>query len=143
MVLMACCSSSSTSSHIRDLRLGVLDLRLGVLDPRSVQSPKAFPFCSGDLYSMIYNIEVLLLLLGQWRELVGAAIPRVKRDDLWLLLVTIMVSVEIGGRKGDGSRLWFWIDSLRFRLLLVLQFKGVVGAGEGFNDNGLRLGRKV
>ncbi|RRT64574.1 hypothetical protein B296_00020570 [Ensete ventricosum] len=35
-----------------------------------------------------------------------------------------------------------WIDSLQFRLLLVLRFEGVMGAGKGFSGSGLRLGRK-
>ncbi|RWV91083.1 hypothetical protein GW17_00046661 [Ensete ventricosum] len=60
---MACCSSSSTSSHIRDLRLGVLD-------PRSVQSPKAFPFCSGDLYSMT-NLEFDLKDAQTWFDVLA------------------------------------------------------------------------
>ncbi|RRT81206.1 hypothetical protein B296_00009339, partial [Ensete ventricosum] len=73
MVLMACCSSSSTSSHVRDLRLRVLD-------PRSVQSPKAFPFYSGDLYSMT-NLEFDLNDAQTWFDVLArlrAVIPRVK-----------------------------------------------------------------
>ncbi|RWV90275.1 hypothetical protein GW17_00047542 [Ensete ventricosum] len=49
----------------------------------------------------------------------------------------------LGGRKGDRSRLRFRVDSLRFRLLLVLQFEGVMETGKDFDGSGLRLGRKV
>ncbi|RWW72740.1 hypothetical protein BHE74_00019435 [Ensete ventricosum] len=47
----------------------------------------------------------------------------------------------LGGRKGDRSRLRFRVDSLRFRLLLVLQFEGVMETGKDFDGSGLRLGR--
>ncbi|RWW30291.1 hypothetical protein GW17_00005132 [Ensete ventricosum] len=51
--------------------------------------------------------------------------------------------VGFGGQKGDGSRLRFRVDSLRFRLLLVLRFEGAVEAAKDFCGSGLRLGRKV
>ncbi|RWW61216.1 hypothetical protein BHE74_00031740 [Ensete ventricosum] len=44
---------------------------------------------------------------------------------------------------GDGSRLRFRVDSLRFRLLLVLWFEGAMEAAKDFCRSGLRLGRKV
>ncbi|RWW44748.1 hypothetical protein BHE74_00049468 [Ensete ventricosum] len=47
--------------------------------------------------------------------------------------------VGIGGQKGDGSRLRFRVDSLRFRLLLVLRFEGAVEAAKDFCGSGLRL----
>ncbi|RRT37675.1 hypothetical protein B296_00045761, partial [Ensete ventricosum] len=51
--------------------------------------------------------------------------------------------VRISGQKGDGSRLRFRVDSLRFRLLLVLWFEGAVEAVKDFCGSGLRLGRKM
>ncbi|RRT64387.1 hypothetical protein B296_00035594 [Ensete ventricosum] len=61
------------------------------------------------------------------------------------LLINLGVSGMnwLGGRKGDRSRLRFRVDSLRFRLLLVLQFEGVMETGKDFDGSGLRLGRKV
>ncbi|RWW47109.1 hypothetical protein BHE74_00046921, partial [Ensete ventricosum] len=51
--------------------------------------------------------------------------------------------VGLGRQKGDGSRLLFRVDSLRFRLLLVLQFKGAVEVAKDFCSSGLRLGRRI
>ncbi|RWW42449.1 hypothetical protein BHE74_00052003 [Ensete ventricosum] len=51
--------------------------------------------------------------------------------------------VGISGRNGDGSRMQFRVDNLRFRLLLVLRFKGAMEARKDFSGSGLRLGKKV
>ncbi|RWW11495.1 hypothetical protein GW17_00024889 [Ensete ventricosum] len=62
----------------------------------------------------------------------------------------LMVAVDGSNRfgrdwwpKNDRSRLRFRVDSLRFRLLLVLWFEGAVVAAKDFCGSGLRLGRKV
>ncbi|RRT83382.1 hypothetical protein B296_00010068 [Ensete ventricosum] len=51
--------------------------------------------------------------------------------------------VAIGGQKVDGSKLRFRVDSLWFKLLLVLRFEGAMDATKDFCGSGLRLGRKV
>ncbi|RRT68996.1 hypothetical protein B296_00006977 [Ensete ventricosum] len=51
--------------------------------------------------------------------------------------------VGISGRNGDGSRMQFRVDNLRFRLLLVLRFEGVMEARKDFSGSGLKLGKKV